>query len=262
MQFSSAREREVTKAILDGFIEMMDGIIESDVVVIGGGPAGLMAARNLSREGLNVLIIEQNNYLGGGFWLGGYFMNTVTFRAPSQRILEELKIPHRLHSDGLYVTSGPHAASRLITAACEAGVKFLQLTYLEDVVIRDGRVCGVVVNWSPVRALPKQITCVDPVALETKMVIDATGHDAVVVKKLETRGLAKRKGMGVMSVLDSEGAVVENTCEVFPGLIVAGMAAAETFGLNRMGPTFASMLCSGERAAEIVLEKQNERAVA
>src|SRR3990167_7088185 len=28
-----------------------------------------------------------------------------------------------------------HAASRLITAACEAGVKFLQLTYLEDVVI-------------------------------------------------------------------------------------------------------------------------------
>ena len=30
-----------------------------DVIVVGGGPAGLMAARTAKREGLHVLLVEQ-----------------------------------------------------------------------------------------------------------------------------------------------------------------------------------------------------------
>ncbi|MEO0292528.1 MAG: ribose 1,5-bisphosphate isomerase, partial [candidate division WOR-3 bacterium] len=96
---------------------------------------------------------------------------------------------------------------------------------------------------------------VDPIGLESKFVIDASGHDAFVVKSLEQRGYLKLKGLGAMWVEASEDAVVEHTGEVFPGLVVAGMAVAETFGLPRMGPTFGAMLLSGKRAAEIIIEK-------
>ncbi len=54
-------------------------------------------------------------------------MNKVTFREPADATLDELGIPHKLASNGLHVTDGPHACSKLIAAACDAGVKFLQL---------------------------------------------------------------------------------------------------------------------------------------
>jgi len=127
------------------------------------------------------------------------------------------------------------------------------MTKFEDVILRDNKVEGCVINFTPVSALPRAITCVDPVAMESKIVIDATGHDAVVAKTLEKRGLLKMPGFGAMDVESSENAVVENTSEIYPGLIVAGMAAATAFGLPRMGPTFGGMLFSGKRAAETAL---------
>ena len=55
--------------------------------------------------GFKVLVIEQNNYLGGGYWLGGYMMNPVTVREPAQKIWDELGIPYKKVRDGFRITS-------------------------------------------------------------------------------------------------------------------------------------------------------------
>ena len=260
--FHPVREGEVTKAIVSSFLRQFEDYTESEVIIVGGGPSGLVAGRELGKAGVKVLIIDRNNYLGGGFWIGGYFMNKLTLRAPAQEILDELNVPYSVVSEGLYVADAPYVCSKLIGAACDAGVKFLQLTLMEDLVVRENnRVAGVVVNWSPIAYLPKEVSALDPVPLETKVVIDATGHDACVARKLEQRGMLKLAGEGALWIDKSEDAVVEHTGEVYPGLIVAGMAVATVYGLPRMGPTFGGMLLSGKRAAEVAVEILQQLAI-
>lgn len=254
--FAPVSDADVTRAILSSFTEMLERHVSNDVVVVGAGPSGLVCARELAARGRKVLLIERNNYLGGGFWIGGYLMNKLTVRHPAERILDELGVPYKEVSPGLMVADGPHACSKLIAAACDAGVKFANMTRFDDLVLReDGRVCGAVINWTPIAALPREITCVDPVAIECKMLIDATGHDAQVLMKLEERGLIKIKGFGAMWVERSEDMILEHTGEIHPGLVVTGMAVSTAYGLPRMGPTFGGMLMAGEIAAKVVLEK-------
>ena len=248
--FKEVSEAKISKAIVSEFYKWFNDYIISDVIVVGGGPSGLIAAHDLAKNKHKVLIVEANNYLGGGFWIGGYLMNTLTFRAPAQEVIGGLNIPYKEADEGLYTADGPHACSKLISAACDAGVKILNMTKFDDVVYRNKRVEGIVINWTPVSALPRQITCVDPISLESKVVIDATGHDACVCRSLEKRNILKLAGYGPMDVNTSEDLVVEKTGRIHPGLIITGMAVSTAYGIPRMGPTFGGMLLSGKKAAE------------
>jgi thiamine thiazole synthase len=54
-----------------------------------------------------------------------------------------------------------------------------------------------------------------------------------------------------------EKILLETTKEVYPGLYVAGMAANACSGGQRMGPIFGGMLLSGEKVANLIIERLN-----
>ena len=122
MIFSPVSEKQVTRAIVSEFAREFEEYIENDVTIIGAGPSGLIAAREFARMGQKTLLVESNNYLGGGFWIGGYLMNKITVRAPAHTVLDEIGAPYKEIEEGLFVADGPHACSKLVAAACDSGV--------------------------------------------------------------------------------------------------------------------------------------------
>lgn len=254
-KFEDVPEKEITRAIAREFFKELDEYIESDVIIIGGGPSGLTTGYDLARSGLKTVLLEETNYLGGGFWSGGYLMNKITVRAPAQEFLHEIGVTVKEASPGLYTADAVQACSHLIAAASDAGVRIWNMTVAEDLILRNNRVEGVVINWSPLESMPKSLAHIDPVGIESKFVVDCTGHDAAAVRMLEHRGLAKVPGNGAMWVDVSEEKVMEFTGEVFPNLFVAGLAVAAVHGTPRMGPTFGSMLLSGRKCASQILAR-------
>lgn len=251
------RERDVTREIARAHFRDFERIIESEVIVVGAGPAGMLCARDLAADGMRVLVIEQHLALGGGFWSGGYLMNKAAICAPAHEILQEIGIPCTPVSacEGMYLTDPPHATARLIASLYESGAHVLNLTTLVDLILRDeGRLEGIVVNSAPVEAVGHDTLHIDPIALESKIVVDATGHDASVVRLLHQHNCYQHPvpGNGAMWVSKSEELVVEHTGEIYPHCFVVGLAVAAVHGTPRMGPAFGAMLLSGRRGAQLI----------
>ena len=62
------RERDITRQIAREYYKEFDQLIESDVIIVGAGPSGLICAHDLADMGFRTVIVEQSLALGGGFW--------------------------------------------------------------------------------------------------------------------------------------------------------------------------------------------------
>ncbi len=249
----------ISRAIIEEFYKEFLDSLECDVVIVGAGPAGLCAAYYIGKAGYKTLIFERNLRVGGGMPGGGMLFNRIVVQSESREILDELGVRLKKYSEDYYVAHSLEALGVLTVRAIQAGARIFNGISVEDVIIRSGKVGGVVINWSAV-----DIAClhVDPLSVRSKLTVDATGHPAEVV-----RGLEKKVGKKLLTETGSvlgeqpmwaeigEKEVVENTKEVFPNLYVCGMAANAVFGSPRMGPIFGGMFLSGKKVAELAFEK-------
>lgn len=125
-----------------------------DLIVVGGGIAGSMAAIAAGRQGLSVLLIEEEGYLGGSLTACGTGP-MMTFHAGKQQVVQGLpdELIQRLVSKGLSVGHIPDSTGYTYTVTpfdsegmkrelelmcLEVGVQLLYHTTVIDVQIVNG----------------------------------------------------------------------------------------------------------------------------
>ena len=255
----SLDEIKISRAILSRFMTKFSDCLELDVAIVGAGPSGLMAALRLAQKGRKVAVFERKLSIGGGMWGGGMMFNEIVVQEQGAAILKDLGISVEDAGDGYYTADSVECTSTLTSLACKAGARIFNLMTVEDVMVRENRVTGLVINWSAVDIAGFHV---DPLAVRAGYVVESTGHDTEilrVVRKKTGERLLTDTGeiMGERSMWAevAENTTLENTKEAFPGVFVAGMAANATFGSFRMGPIFGGMLLSGERVAELIDER-------
>ncbi len=255
----SVIENVISSAIVRSFHEKFLDHLIVDVAIVGGGPSAMVAARYLAKAGVKVAVFERKLAPGGGTWGGGMLFNEVVVQDDAIAILDEFNIRHTEISEarGYHTLDSVEMASGLIFGAVQAGAKIFNAMSVEDLVFKDGKVSGLVINWTPVERLGMHV---DPLTVISKAVIDGTGHPSEIMKLATDKAMIKLDtptgailGERPMWVDSGEASTVVNTKEYYPGLFACGMSANNVSGGYRMGPIFGGMLMSGRKVAELAL---------
>ncbi|MDD5746945.1 MAG: sulfide-dependent adenosine diphosphate thiazole synthase [Candidatus Omnitrophica bacterium] len=252
-------EIKISKAIIEAYSEKLVKALDVDVAIVGGGPAGLVCGYYLARAGKRVVLFERKLSIGGGMWGGGIMFNEIVVQESAKKILEEFGVKARLYDKNYYLADSIETVSTICSRAVQAGLKIFNLLSAEDVMVRQKRICGLVLNWTAVEMAQLHV---DPITMRAKFVVDATGHPAEVARIIERKSgirLKTRSGklVGERSMWAEAGeeTIVRNSKEVCPGFYVCGMCANAVFGGPRMGPIFGGMLLSGRKVANELIRK-------
>lgn len=259
-RFEPIKESIVAREMIRRYMTDMITYADTDVVIVGAGSAGLSCAYELSKDpSINIAIVEQSVSPGGGAWLGGQLFSSMVVRKPAHLFLDEIGVPYDEQDNYVVIKHAALFTSTIMSRLlARPNVKLFNAVAAEDLIVKNGRVAGVVTNWALVSMNHDTQSCMDPNVMEAKVVVSSCGHDgpfgATGVKRLKDIGMIDSvPGMKALDMNTAEDAIVRLTREVVPGMIVTGMEVAEIDGAPRMGPTFGAMMISGQKAAHLAL---------
>jgi len=161
-------------------------------------------------------------------------------RKPAHHFLDELEIEYDEQDDYVVIKHAALFTSTIMSKLlARPNVKLFNAVAAEDLIVKNGKVGGVVTNWALVSMNHDTQSCMDPNVMESKVVVSSCGHDgpfgATGVKRLKSIGLIDTvPGMKALDMNTAEDAIVRLTREVVPGMIVTGMEVAEIDGAPRM----------------------------
>ncbi|OAM89795.1 FAD-dependent oxidoreductase [Termitidicoccus mucosus] len=128
---------------------------ETDVLVVGGGPAGIMAALAAAESGRRVVLAESRSHVGGNLTLGlpilGFLSQKkeLIIKGLPQKLMERLKAkgaasdhqPCPLHVS-LTIVDPEVIKTEAMAMLLEAGVEILLHTMFADAIVEDGKIKG------------------------------------------------------------------------------------------------------------------------
>ena len=201
--------------------------LEADVVVAGGGPAGVCAAVSAARLGAKTILVERFGCLGGNLTLGHVspILGKVCPGTMADEVRRLLNANH-LDAPKVMTRNGPEEhidheeAKGILARLCaDAGVTVLLCAPVVDAQMDGTRVTGLTVDT------PKGLR-----TIRAKVVVDATGDGRV----------ATAAGAEVKIGRDSDGATQPSTLE----FVVDGVD--ESCAITAWGGTDPVKLPSGE----------------
>ena len=253
----------ISKAIIESYFKEVLDNLESDVIICGAGPSGLCASYYLSKEGFKVVVFERNLRPGGGMPGGGMMFNKIVIQEEAKPILDELKINTAHYQENYYLASSLETTGVLLSQAIKNGAHIFNCISVEDVLLYETKIQGVVINWSSTVEAGYHV---DPLTCRSSFVVDASGHAAEVAQLVSQKSGGKLLtssgeliGEKPMWAEKGEKAILANTKEIFAHLYVCGMAANAVFGGPRMGPIFGGMLLSGQKVARLIGERLRKK---
>lgn len=166
--------------------------------------------------------------------------NLQVVRKPAHLFLNELGIAYDEKDHYVVIKHAALFTSTIMSKLlARPNVKLFNAVAAEDLIVKGGRVGGVVTNWALVSMNHDTQSCMDPNVMEAKVVVSSCGHDgpmgATGVKRLRSIGMIESvPGMKALDMNTAEDAIVKLTREIVPGMIVTGMEVAEIDGSPRM----------------------------
>ena len=255
VKLKPVKEVDITRAIIKKATDDWLEFAESDVIIIGAGPSGLIAGKILAESGLKTIIFERRLSFGGGIGGGGMLFHKLVIQEPASEILKDVGCKLEKITEGVYTADTAEMIAKLSSSVFDAGAKMILGITVDDVMfdINPLRITGAVIQW--VSVIMSGIH-VDPLCIAAKAVIDATGHDAeilaVVSRKIPELDITILGEKSMNSQIGEE-LIIEKTGKVCPGLYATGMAVATLYNTPRMGPIFGGMLLSGKKVAEEII---------
>lgn len=145
-----------------------------DVLVVGGGPSGIMAAQAAAEDGLKVLLIESRSILGGNMTIGlpvlgflGQKKNQIIKGLPDKWIkrlrAKNAASEHRpcpLHM-GITLVEPEAVKTEALAMMVESGVEVMLYTYCVDVVMEGKEIKGVIIETKTGREVILAKTIID-----------------------------------------------------------------------------------------------------